>query len=44
MVAIIQTYPLASVLIAFVVGGWCGMLVACLMRVAADADERGEIV
>lgn len=37
---LLQTYPLAFVVVAFVVGGWFGFFAACILRVSHDADER----
>lgn len=36
MSATIQAYPLASLLVAFVVGGWCGMFAICIFKFSGE--------
>ena len=39
MIATIQSYPLASLLVAFVAGSWCGVFVLCLFRFAGSDGQ-----
>lgn len=43
MISLIQQYPLASVFVAFFIGGTLGFFAACLCAVSAHADRGIEI-